>query len=231
MRDAFTYPIYLSLEGKRCLVIGFGNVGQRKAAGLLQAGASEIVIIDKCSIAELPEGTKALLANSEICYQSGEWRARDVEKAFLVFACVNDAAENLKIASICKQLGKLCNSVTDPEAGDFIVPALAKRSPLSCAISTGAASPYLAGKLKNEVSEILKPYQLFAIFMSHLRDVALQTVDSQTKRKAFFASLYASPLPDLLFAGNFDDASVWIMENLAGKFQTIALTALGEISR
>lgn len=212
-------------------MIGFGNVGQRKVAGLLSAGATEIAIIDRCLLAELPKEAKTLLANAETCYQSGEWSARDVEKAFLVFACVNDAGENLKIALLCKQLGKLCNSVTEPEAGDFIVPALAKKPPLTCAISTGAASPLLAGKLKKAVSEILAPYQLFAIFMSHLRDVALQTVDSQAKRKAFFASLYTSPLPDLLFAGNFGGASAWIMENLTGNFQTIALTALGEVQR
>ena len=38
------YPIYLKMDGRRCLVIGGGVVAERKIASLLEVGANPTVV-------------------------------------------------------------------------------------------------------------------------------------------------------------------------------------------
>lgn len=231
MRDVFVYPIYLSLPERPCLVIGFGNVGMRKLESLLAAGATEATVIDRRPPDSLTERAKALLSHAGVVWRCGDWKAGDIERSFIVFACTDDPDENRKIARCCNEHGKLCNNVTDPEAGNFTVPALAMKPPLACAISTGSGSPYLAAKLKKPISGILAHYQIFALFMKLVRKLALQNRDEWEERKSFFACLCDSPLPELLFLEDFQGARLWIEANLSGTFQKAALAALGEVKK
>lgn len=230
MKNPFSYPIYLSLQGRRCVIIGYGKVGRRKLKSLLGAGATEIIVVDlippECQDTE----AKTLLVLPQSLYKCGGWSEQDLEGAFLVFACTNNSAENKKITDFCRKRGILCNSAANPAAGNFIVPALAKKPPLACAISTGTSSPYLAAKLKNSIVEILDRYQLFAIFMAHARSIALRGDADQGEHKIFFAALCDSPLPEMLFQKDFTAARLWITENFSGILRDNAIAALEEIS-
>ena len=72
------YPLLVELTGRRCVVVGGGAVGRRKAAGLLSAGA-QVRLIDPQPPAdtELPAGI-GLVAR--------DYRAADLQGAFLVFS-------------------------------------------------------------------------------------------------------------------------------------------------
>ena len=141
------YPVFLNLNGKRCLVFGGGQVAEDKVSKLQGTGA-RISIIS-------PEVTPALQARS----QSGEleWHAReyqpgDLEGAFLGIAATNLPQVNRRISQEAERLGVMLNVVDDPAQCTFIAPSIVQRGPVTLAISTGGASPALARKLREALS-------------------------------------------------------------------------------
>jgi len=142
------YPVYLNLNGKRCLVFGGGPVAEDKVSKLQGSGARISVIS--------PEVTPAL----QVSARSGdlEWHAReyqpgDLEGAFLSIAATNQRDVNQRIFQEATQLGVLLNVVDQPDQCSFIAPSIVKRGEVTLAISTGGSSPALARKLREALSD------------------------------------------------------------------------------
>src|SRR5438105_1739159 len=135
------YPLALRLEGRRCVVVGGGNVAARKIPDLLAAGA-QITVIS-------PDLVPLLLAASQrqeidwrpVAYAPGQIAAL---RPLLVFAATDSAAINREVAAEARTIGALVDSVDGSDAGDFSSMAAVRRGPITVAISTGGASPALA---------------------------------------------------------------------------------------
>ena len=39
------YPLLVDLSGRRCVIIGGGNVAERKVRGLLDSGADDVIVV------------------------------------------------------------------------------------------------------------------------------------------------------------------------------------------
>lgn len=148
--NGFQYPISLNLRDERCLVIGGGEVASRKAAELTQCGGLVTVVSPRCcpQMERLGEGDEVRIVRRE-------FRDEDVHDAFLVVVATNDDAVNRRAADLARKEKALVNVVDQPELCGFIAPAVLRRGPLTVAISTGGASPALAGRLKRELAEEL----------------------------------------------------------------------------
>ena len=56
MFSRFDYPVFLAPGKRQCLIAGFGEVGRRKLAGLLDAGAANVLVLDPyCENCPRPE--------------------------------------------------------------------------------------------------------------------------------------------------------------------------------
>ena len=135
------YPIFISLTGIHCLVVGLGQVGQRKLSGLLACGPASVLVLD---LAEPATEVAALLSDPRVRFERRSCTQADLQGRALVFAATGSAAENSRIATLCAGAGILCNSASNPEEGCFQGPAVARHAPLAAALSTGGASPALA---------------------------------------------------------------------------------------
>ncbi len=141
------YPVFLDLQGKRCVVLGGGATAEGKIAKLKAAGAKVTVVS--------PQVTGPIRSAS----QSGEleWHAReyypgDLAGAFLAIAATNARSVNQRISREAQDLGVLLNVVDEPSQCTFIAPSVIHRGPVTLAISTGGASPALARKLRHSLS-------------------------------------------------------------------------------
>ena len=146
---AVPMPIYLKLEGRKCLVVGGGAVAHRKVKGLLQAGAHVTVVAPF-----LRGGLTRLLRSvtpGRIRYLSRPFRSRDLEGSLLAVAATDDSAVNLRVAEAARRRGTLVNVVDSPQACDFMVPSVLRRGPLCISVSTSGASPALAKSLRKEL--------------------------------------------------------------------------------
>lgn len=194
---AMTYfPVCLRVAGEPCVVIGGGPVAARKVAALLDAGARVTVIAPR-----LETGLAARAAAGEIAVESRTYRPGDLAGARLAFAATDDEALHAQLARDAAAANVPLNVVDRPDWCSFIVPAVARRGPLSIAVSTEGESPALAARLRDELAAALGPeyrraVELLGRLRRHLRARALPSAD----RQRILTGLVASDLLERLRA-------------------------------
>ena len=197
------YPIFISLSGIHCLVVGLGQVGQRKLSGLLACNPASVLVLDLAEpTANGPAETSAeaaeLLRDPRVRFERRPCGKADVQGRALVFAATGSVAENSRIAALCADAGILCNSASNPEEGCFQVPAVARSTPLAAALSTGGASPALARRWKGELERWLGPRSRMATLMGRLRPLVLALGQDTGQNTRLFRKLAESPLQQWL---------------------------------
>ena len=146
------FPMFLKLEGRRCLVVGAGSVGQPKIRSLLVARAQVRVIAPQAS-----EAVKGWARAGVIQWEAREFQISDLEGVFLVVAATASRDVNEAIFREARRQNILCNVVDDPEHCDFYYPAVVRRGDLQFAISTSGHSPALAQRLRQELEAQFAP--------------------------------------------------------------------------
>ncbi len=189
VRDMLETPFYiacLKLTGRKCLVVGGGDVGLEKVEGLL-ACDGEVVLICPEAHPEL----ESLAAEGSIAWERRPYAgAADLEGIFMVIAATNDTEVNIKVFDDAEKRAMLANVVDVPPLCNFILPAIVRTGPLAIAISTAGASPALAKRMKREVSELFgEEYARLAVILNDARGWAKGTLPTYQDRKQFFESI------------------------------------------
>jgi len=194
------YIACLKLTGRRCLVVGGGDIGLEKIEGLLACDAT-VVLVAPDVIAPL----QALAAEGSIAWEQRTYEPADLEGTFMAIACTNDTDVNIAVFDDAERRAMLVNIVDVPPLCNFILPAIVRSGPLAIAISTAGASPALAKRMKAEVSELFgEEYARLAIMLNDARGWAKGTLPTYQDRKAFFEGVVnGAPDPvELLRAGD-----------------------------
>ncbi|MBI4286612.1 MAG: bifunctional precorrin-2 dehydrogenase/sirohydrochlorin ferrochelatase [Chloroflexi bacterium] len=137
------YPMFLKIEGKRCVVVGGGEVAQRKVHILLEFGAAVTVISP-----ELDAGLKEMAQAGQIQAMLRPYQPGDLKGAFVGVVATDDRALNHAVSEEARREGVLVNVVDDAGLSDFIVPAYLRRGDVTIAVSTSGRSPALARKIR-----------------------------------------------------------------------------------
>ena len=166
------YPIVLQLENIPCLIVGGGAVAERKALGLLQAGAEVTVI--SLSLSRVLE---ALSDEGRIQHIDRAYEAGDSRRYRLVVAATDDHELNHLIFREAESQGILVNCVDDPENCNFYVPSVIRRGNLLLAISTSGTVPAMAKALRRFLEK--KFYPGFAEDVEELRAVRKATLQER----------------------------------------------------
>jgi uroporphyrin-III C-methyltransferase / precorrin-2 dehydrogenase / sirohydrochlorin ferrochelatase len=144
------FPLFADLRGRPCLVVGGGEVALRKVRLLLEAGAAVTV-----NSPDLHPVLSAWREAGRIAHEAGSFRPELLAGQVLAIAATDARATNRKVWAEGERRGVLVNSVDDPEASSFIVPAIVDRSPLIVAVSSGGAAPVLARRLRQWLETVL----------------------------------------------------------------------------
>jgi precorrin-2 dehydrogenase / sirohydrochlorin ferrochelatase len=146
------FPIFLKLEGRKCLVVGAGKIGESKIRSLLVSRANVHVVA--------PWATPTVTAWDRagvLQWSAREFQLSDLDGVFLVVAATSISSVNDVVYREAQARGALCNVVDVPERCDFYYPAVVRRGDLQVAISTGGRSPALAQKLRRDFEQQLAP--------------------------------------------------------------------------
>jgi siroheme synthase-like protein len=204
MLDTTFYIACLKLTGRRCLVIGGGEVGLEKVEGLLACDAAVTLIAPEAN-AELTR----LAEEGSIEWQRRAYRPGDLERAFLAIAATDDTDINIRVYEDAEARAMLVNVVDVPPLCNFILPAIVRSGPLAIAISTAGASPALAKRMKNEIAELFgAPYAQLAILLNDSRGWAKATLPTYRDRKEFFESIVNGEPDPVELLRNGDAAAV-----------------------
>lgn len=214
MNSSHPYPVFLSLAGRLCVVAGLGSVGRRKLASLLAANADNVLALDGRPLPSLDPKAQALVKDKRVRFENRSFTAEDAAASFLVFAATSDTQENERIADLCRKSGALCNCVTAPQDGDFILPATARQGSLCAALSTAGQSPLLASQWRLELEDWLKPREKLAWLLGRLRAPVLALGNEQAFNSAIFRKIAESPVPHWLMHGDLDHCQDWLKSEL-----------------
>jgi precorrin-2 dehydrogenase len=204
VRDMLETPFYiacLKLTGRRCLVIGGGDIGLEKVEGLL-ACSGDVTLIAPTAHPEL----EALAAEGSIAWERRPYGgADDLEGAFMVIAATDDSEVNIGVFEDAEKRAMLVNIVDVPPLCNFILPAIVRTGALAIAISTAGASPALAKRMKREISDLFgDEYARLAVMLNDARGWAKGTLPTYNDRKDFFEGIVnGDPDPiELIRAGD-----------------------------
>jgi siroheme synthase-like protein len=179
------YIACLKLTGRRCIVVGGGDIGLEKVEGLLACDARVVLVA--------PEAVDELVALAEegsIEWERREYRASDLERTFIAIAATNDTDVNIRVFEDAERRAMLVNIVDVPPLCNFILPAIVRTGPLAIAISTAGASPALAKRIKAQIAEEYgEPYARLAVLLNEARGWAKGTLPTYQDRKQFFEGI------------------------------------------
>jgi precorrin-2 dehydrogenase / sirohydrochlorin ferrochelatase len=179
------YIACLRLQGRRCVVVGGGEVGLEKIEGLLACGG-EVTLVAPDAVEPLRE----LAEEGSIRWERRPYRSEDLDGAFLAIAATGDTDVNIRVFEDAERRATLVNVVDVPPLCNFILPAIIRTGPLAIAISTAGASPALAKRIRDQIAEEYgEPYARLAVLLNEVRGWAKGTLPTYQDRKEFFESI------------------------------------------
>jgi siroheme synthase-like protein len=200
MLDTPFYIACLRLSGRRCVVVGGGEVGLEKVEGLL-ACDGEVTLIAPKAVPALEDYAREGSIRWERRPYAG---AADLQGVSMAIAASDDTDVNIAVYDDAERRAMLVNVVDVPPLCNFILPAIVRSGPLAIAISTAGASPALAKRMKREIEgRFGEEYARLAVILNDARGWAKATLPTYQDRKEFFESIVnGEPDPiELLRAG------------------------------
>jgi precorrin-2 dehydrogenase / sirohydrochlorin ferrochelatase len=190
MDSAFLYPVALDVRGKRCVVVGAGPVGQRKAGALHEAGADVVTLSLETT---------------------GPFSETQLDGAFLVVAATDKPEVNEAVAQAARARGILLNLAApgeETDGGDFATMASVRRGSLLVSVTTGGAGPALSARLKRQLQSELGPeWALFTALLAEVRVEAKKRIPDPAERARRLRTLAESTsILEKIRAGDLDSA-------------------------
>ncbi len=143
-------PIFLKLAGRRCLLVGAGNVALEKIGSLLKTGVKLTVVAPEARVE-----IRQLAAEGTLTWRKRRFELSDLAGNVLVITATDSPQTNAAVYEGCVERNIICNSVDDIPNCDFYFGSVVSRGDLQIAISTAGESPALAQRLRREIDEQL----------------------------------------------------------------------------
>ena len=177
-----SFPVFLNLTGRLCVVFGSGSAAGEKAAALESAGA----LVKR--IVEAP-------------------KPADLDDAFLAVSTWMEPAINRTLFEEAGKRGVLFNALDDPPHCRFYFPAVHRQGALVVALSTSGQCPALAVRLKEKLAAWIGPeYGQFLGLAAAIRGRIRQSGLGFVERRRIWYRVVDGPALDLLRAGQQDQA-------------------------
>jgi len=116
-----SYPAFLTLRGRECLVVGAGNRAAIYARALVENGA----LVTMISTDEINPAVDGLYK-----YEERTFRSEEAIDYWLVIAAGKVHSDNYMVAKACERHRTFCHQIDDPDSSTFRLPAVIDSSPL-----------------------------------------------------------------------------------------------------
>jgi precorrin-2 dehydrogenase/sirohydrochlorin ferrochelatase len=205
-----THPVFLRLEGRRCVVVGGDEAAAAKALACVRAGGRVTVVASELAAAV------AGLGGQGVRLERRDYRAGDLRGAFLAYASTRDPDLIRQLVEEADREGVLLNVMDVPEACTFISPAVLERGDLKIAIGTGGASPGLAARLRRDLEAHVGPeYVPFVSILAAVRRTLAGDPVRAAARGQVVGTLLTSELLELVRLGRRSEIDA-LLTHVAG---------------
>ena len=192
------FPLFLSLQDRHALVVGGTEAAARKTELLLSAGARVTLIADKV-VGEIAQ----FIADGAVTWIGRDFDDGALDGMSLVIVATDDEAVQARVSHVARQRCVPVNVVDRAGLSSFIMPAIVDRAPITIAISTDAAAPALARRLRAEIERAL-PATIgrLARFAEIFREQVRRTLDEPRVRRRFWDRVFEGRIADMALAGD-----------------------------
>jgi precorrin-2 dehydrogenase/sirohydrochlorin ferrochelatase len=199
-------PLFLEMQQKNVLIVGAGEVGERRARRFLGAGANVVVLGSHA-----PPETLELGALLEPLEDAAKW----VEWADIVVTATPDTDLNQELADLAGS--KLVNRADEPEKGNFIVPSSFFIGDVQICIYTGGKSPLMAKELRKKIQKVIKTEDVLQLELQDFaRNILKKLVEDQKTRKEYlYQILNDEEVKKFLEDGDLQGAKVYVEDSLS----------------
>lgn len=142
-------PISITLKGRRCLVVGGGQVALRKVETLLDYDC-DITVVSP----EVTGKIEMFERHKRLKLEKRPYKSPEAAEYNLVISASDDEAVNQQVSDDSRKAGVLVNVADNPPLCDFIFPAVVRRDCLTTAISTDGRAPFMSGHLRQILETI-----------------------------------------------------------------------------
>jgi precorrin-2 dehydrogenase/sirohydrochlorin ferrochelatase len=199
-------PLFLEMKDKNVLIIGSGEVGNRRARRFLKAGANVVVIGNHVPIEIVDLG--ATIKTQEEIENYVEW-------ADIVITASADHELNQKVGTISGK--KLINRADAPDKGNLIVPSSFFVGDVQISIFTGGKSPLISKGLRKKIEKVINVEDVMQLeIQSFARNILKEKVHNQKKRKEYLYIISEDDeIKNLLKKGKLEDAKDYVAKYLS----------------
>jgi len=200
-------PIFMNVKDRSCLIVGGGEVAQRKASVLLDTGAMVKVVA--------PEISGAFANMPDVECVIDRFQPGHLDGAVLAIAATDDRAVNREVSQQARARNIPVNVVDNPDLCTFIMPSILDRSPLMVAFSSGGASPVLARMLRGKLETMIpQGYGRLTAFCARLRGIVKTRIADPARRRVFWENVLEGAIAEKVLAGDEAGAEAMLLSLL-----------------
>lgn len=194
-------PLYLEMQDKNVLVVGAGEVGQRRALRFLEAGANVAM-----TGGQVPKELKEQGVIPQPLSELPKW----INWADLVVVASGDSQLNKEVAHLAKN--KLINRADHPEEGNFIVPSSFFIKDVQFSIFTQGKSPIMARQLRKRIQALIQEEDILKMELQHFtRQLLKEKVHDQKNRRDYlYQILNDKKINEFLDKGELEEAQAYV---------------------
>lgn len=220
------FPLFVALQGQRVLVVGGGDVAERKIGLLLQAGARVRVLSPQCSAA-VQRLVAAHADTGQVELVAQPYDGRWMDDVQLVISATDAPDINRQVAADARARRLWVNAVDDSASSTCHIPAIVDREPVTIAVSSCGVAPMIARRIREQLEALLdaSPGQL-AQLAGGYRAAIRQAYPDMPGRRALYEWMLDGPVLHALRMGDAPAAHRLLQDALA----TRHLSATGSVA-
>lgn len=207
-----TLPLFFNLSHQRVIIIGGGEVAQRKADLLHKAGAS-LVVLSK----HFDEGFLQFLQDNNHAIIHKPYESSDLDgigKPSFIICATDDHAINVQVHADAKARGIAINVVDVPDLCDFIFPAIVDRDPIVIGVSSNGKAPVLARLIRAKIeSQLPSTIGRIAKLAGEFRQTVKEKLPTITERRHFWEGVFNRALADNAVGHLTDELDDFVKNN------------------
>jgi uroporphyrin-III C-methyltransferase/precorrin-2 dehydrogenase/sirohydrochlorin ferrochelatase len=195
------FPLFMDLSGRAVLVLGAGEIAERKADLLRQAGA--------------------------VTRLRPTFDRTDLDGCALAIGADAPEADLLALSAAAQACGIPVNIVDRPELCSFIMPAIVDRDPVTIAISTAGTAPVLARLLRARIEAAVPPaFGRLATLAGRFSGEIRRRFQELGARRRVLERILTGRVAALVFAGDEAAAEAALADELAGTVHSSGMVFL-----
>jgi len=189
-----SYPVSLTLAGRRVLVVGGGRVATRRVEDLLETGARLEVVATAVS-AEI----EAWVETGRLAVARRPFEAGDVRGAWLCVAATDDPAVNRAVVVAAEREQCFVSAAGDASASSARPMSVLRRGDLEVAVGTSGRAPGVAAWVRRQLATVVGPE--YEVLIDLVAEARLQAGPGADWQAALDSGILAS-----IRAGRLDEA-------------------------